>query len=69
MILAYEPRRLFGLKVTGEPGARVELAALDKRVHALNKEQRLTQKKVIIFFLLSCHPVNLPIVLTQQFTR
>lgn len=53
MMLAYEPHRMFSLKVTGEPGARVELAALDKSVRALNKEHRLTQKKVIIFFFFS----------------
>ncbi|KAM9314813.1 complement C3-like [Pholidichthys leucotaenia] len=41
----YEPRKLFGLKVTGDPGATVGLVAVDKGVYILNKH-RLTQKKI-----------------------
>ncbi|XP_044198235.1 complement C3-like isoform X2 [Thunnus albacares] len=43
---SYEPRRMFGLKVTGDPGAIVGLVAVDKGVYALNNKHRLTQKKV-----------------------
>ncbi|XP_044201968.1 complement C3-like [Thunnus albacares] len=43
---AYEPRRMFGLKVTGDPGAIVGLVAVDKGVYVLNNKHRLTQKKV-----------------------
>ncbi|XP_042282154.1 complement C3-like [Thunnus maccoyii] len=43
---SYEPRRVFGLKVTGDPGAVVGLVAVDKGVYALNNKHRLTQKKV-----------------------
>ncbi|XP_044201965.1 complement C3-like [Thunnus albacares] len=42
----YEPRRMFGLKVTGDPGAVVGLVAVDKGVYVLNNKHRLTQKKV-----------------------
>ncbi|XP_058496249.1 complement C3-like isoform X3 [Solea solea] len=42
---SYEPRRVFGLKVTGDPGATVGLVAVDKGV-SLNNKHRLTQKKV-----------------------
>uniref|UniRef100_A0A8D0DD34 Complement C3-like n=1 Tax=Sander lucioperca TaxID=283035 RepID=A0A8D0DD34_SANLU len=42
----YEPRRLFSLKVTGDPGAVVGLVAVDKGVYVLNNKHRLTQKKV-----------------------
>ncbi|XP_058496230.1 complement C3-like isoform X2 [Solea solea] len=42
---SYEPRRVFGLKVTGDPGATVGLVAVDKGVF-LNNKHRLTQKKV-----------------------
>nr|XP_043871939.1 complement C3-like [Solea senegalensis] len=40
---SFEPRRMFGLKVTGDPGATVQLVAFDNR---LNNQHRLTQKKV-----------------------
>uniref|UniRef100_A0A8C9X3J4 Anaphylatoxin-like domain-containing protein n=1 Tax=Sander lucioperca TaxID=283035 RepID=A0A8C9X3J4_SANLU len=40
------PRRMFGLKVTGDPGATVGLVAVDKGVYVLNNKHRLTQKKV-----------------------
>ncbi|XP_028435544.1 complement C3 [Perca flavescens] len=43
---SYEPRGLFGLKVTGDPGAIVGLVAVDKGVYVLNNKHRLTQKKV-----------------------
>nr|ADU33222.1 complement component c3 [Epinephelus coioides] len=43
---SYEPRRMFGLKVTGDPGSTVGLVAVDKGVFVLNKQHRLTQKKV-----------------------
>lgn len=44
---SFEPRRMFGLRVTGDPGATVGLAAVDKGIFVLNK-QRLTQKKAIL---------------------
>ncbi|XP_076583682.1 complement C3-like [Chaetodon auriga] len=43
---SYEPRRMFGLKVTGDPEATVGLVAVDKGVYILNNKHRLTQKKV-----------------------
>uniref|UniRef100_A0A8C7XQI0 Uncharacterized protein n=1 Tax=Oryzias sinensis TaxID=183150 RepID=A0A8C7XQI0_9TELE len=43
---ANEPRRLFGLKVSGIPGATVGLVAVDKGVYVLNSKHRLTQKKI-----------------------
>ncbi|XP_078794520.1 complement C3-like [Oryzias latipes] len=43
---ANEPRRLFGLKVSGDPGATVGLVAVDKGVYVLNSKHRLTQKKI-----------------------
>ncbi|XP_067353934.1 complement C3-like isoform X2 [Channa argus] len=43
---SYEPRRMFGLKVTGDPGAIVGLVAVDKGVYVLNNKHRLTQKKI-----------------------
>eukprot|EP00066_Takifugu_rubripes_P028718 XP_011617984.1 PREDICTED: complement C3-like isoform X1 [Takifugu rubripes] len=43
---SYEPRRMFGLKVTGDPGATVGLVAVDKGVYVLNNQHRLTQKKI-----------------------
>ncbi|XP_029008693.1 complement C3-like [Betta splendens] len=45
-ILSYEPRKVFGLKVTGDPEATVGLVAVDKGVYSLNNQHRLTQKKV-----------------------
>lgn len=38
---------MFGLRVTGDPGATVGLVAVDKGVYVLNNQHRLTQKKVI----------------------
>ncbi|XP_029941622.1 complement C3-like [Salarias fasciatus] len=43
---SYHPRKVFNLKVTGDPGATVGLAAVDKGVSVLNNKHRLTQKKV-----------------------
>ncbi|KAM4604389.1 complement C3-like [Polymixia lowei] len=43
---SFEPRRMFGLKITGDPGAIVGLVAVDKGVYVLNNKHRLTQKKV-----------------------
>uniref|UniRef100_A0A667XK00 Complement component c3a, duplicate 5 n=1 Tax=Myripristis murdjan TaxID=586833 RepID=A0A667XK00_9TELE len=43
---SFEPGRSFELKITGDPGATVGLAAVDKGVYVLNKKHRLTQKKV-----------------------
>ncbi|XP_037546422.1 complement C3-like [Nematolebias whitei] len=43
---SYEPRRMFGLGVTGDPGATVGLVAVDKGVYVLNNKHRLSQKKV-----------------------
>ena len=38
---------MFGLKVTGDPGATVGLVAVDKGVYVLNNKHLLNQKKVI----------------------
>ncbi|XP_029287432.1 complement C3a.1 [Cottoperca gobio] len=43
---SYQPRRMFGLTVTGDPGSIVGLVAVDKGVYVLNNKHRLTQKKV-----------------------
>ncbi|KAE8300817.1 Complement C3 Complement C3 beta chain Complement C3 alpha chain [Larimichthys crocea] len=43
---SYEPRKMFPLKVTGDPGATVGLVAVDKGVYVLNNKYRLNQKKV-----------------------
>ncbi|KAM9318794.1 LOW QUALITY PROTEIN: complement C3-like, partial [Pholidichthys leucotaenia] len=43
---AYEPGQTFELKVTGDPGAKVGLVAVDKGVYVLNNKHQLTQKKV-----------------------
>ncbi|KAM9856754.1 complement C3-like [Aulostomus maculatus] len=43
---SYEPRRMFGLKVTGDPDSTVGLVAVDKGVYVLNNKHRLTQKKI-----------------------
>ncbi|XP_042340611.1 complement C3-like isoform X1 [Plectropomus leopardus] len=43
---SFEPRKMFGLKVTGDPGSIVGLVAVDKGVYVLNNKHRLTQKKV-----------------------
>ncbi|XP_068584992.1 complement C3-like [Cebidichthys violaceus] len=43
---SYEPRKMFVLKVTGDPDSTVGLVAVDKGVYVLNNKHRLTQKKV-----------------------
>ncbi|XP_053199940.1 complement C3-like [Scomber japonicus] len=45
-VASYKPRNIFGLKITGDPGAKVGLVAVDKGVYVLNNKHRLTQKKV-----------------------
>ncbi|XP_062296918.1 complement C3-like [Scomber scombrus] len=45
-VASYEPRKMFGLRITGDPGATVGLVAVDKGVYVLNNKHRLTQKKV-----------------------
>ena len=42
---------MFGLKVTGDPGATVGLVAVDKGVYVLNNKHHLNQKKVIALSL------------------
>uniref|UniRef100_A0A669F801 Anaphylatoxin-like domain-containing protein n=1 Tax=Oreochromis niloticus TaxID=8128 RepID=A0A669F801_ORENI len=42
----YEPRKIFRLKITGDPEATVGLVAVDKGVYILNSKHRLTQKKI-----------------------
>ncbi|XP_036419632.1 complement C3-like [Colossoma macropomum] len=42
---SYEPGERFGLKITGDPGAKVGLVAVDKGIFVLNKN-RLTQDKI-----------------------
>ncbi|XP_070683645.1 complement C3-like [Pempheris klunzingeri] len=44
--LFYHPRKLFHLKVTGDPEATVGLVAVDKNIYVQNNRHRLTQKKV-----------------------
>ncbi|KAL1281261.1 hypothetical protein QQF64_000064 [Cirrhinus molitorella] len=41
----YEPGEGFSLQITGDPGAKVGLVAVDKAVHGLN-QNRLTQTKI-----------------------
>ncbi|XP_063060577.1 complement C3-like [Engraulis encrasicolus] len=42
----YSPRQPFSLSITGDPGARVGLVAVDKGVYVLNNKHRLTQNKI-----------------------
>ncbi|KAG7491358.1 hypothetical protein MATL_G00002840 [Megalops atlanticus] len=42
----YEPRKPFSLTITGDPGAKVGLVAVDKGVYVLNSQHRLTQTKI-----------------------
>ncbi|XP_062388596.1 complement C3-like [Sardina pilchardus] len=42
----YSPRQHFSLTITGDPGARVGLVAVDKGVYVLNNKHRLTQSKI-----------------------
>uniref|UniRef100_A0A4W5MHH3 Complement C3 n=1 Tax=Hucho hucho TaxID=62062 RepID=A0A4W5MHH3_9TELE len=43
---SYEPRKAFSLTITGDPGAKVGLVAVDKGVYVLNNKHRLTQTKI-----------------------
>uniref|UniRef100_A0A3P9AB26 Anaphylatoxin-like domain-containing protein n=1 Tax=Esox lucius TaxID=8010 RepID=A0A3P9AB26_ESOLU len=43
---SYEPRKAFSLTITGDPGAKVGLVAVDKGVYVLNNKHRLTQAKI-----------------------
>nr|XP_046262998.1 complement C3-like isoform X2 [Scatophagus argus] len=43
---SYLPGKMFGLKVTGDPGATVGLVAVDKGIYVLNNKHRLTQEKI-----------------------
>ncbi|KAI4872725.1 hypothetical protein NFI96_024607, partial [Prochilodus magdalenae] len=42
---AYNPRSSIKLKITGDPGSKVGLVAVDKGVYVLNNKNRLTQNK------------------------
>ncbi|XP_036383937.1 complement C3-like [Megalops cyprinoides] len=42
----YEPGKPFSLTITGDPGAKVGLVAVDKGVYVLNSHHRLTQTKI-----------------------
>ncbi|XP_059409015.1 complement C3-like [Carassius carassius] len=42
----YEPGKEFGLRITGDPGAKVGLVAVDKGVYVLNNKNRITQTKI-----------------------
>ncbi|XP_062388608.1 complement C3-like [Sardina pilchardus] len=42
----YKPKGKLGLKITGDPGARVGLVAVDKGIYVLNNKHRLTQSKI-----------------------
>uniref|UniRef100_A0A8C1RIH0 Complement component c3a, duplicate 4 n=1 Tax=Cyprinus carpio TaxID=7962 RepID=A0A8C1RIH0_CYPCA len=42
----YEPGKDFGLRITGDPGAKVGLVAVDKGVYVLNNKNRITQTKI-----------------------
>ncbi|XP_041960864.1 complement C3-like isoform X1 [Alosa sapidissima] len=42
----YKPKGKLSLKITGDPGAKVGLVAVDKGVYVLNNKHRLTQSKV-----------------------
>ncbi|XP_030636320.1 complement C3-like [Chanos chanos] len=44
--VTYEPHKPFSLKITGDPGAKVGLVAVDKGVYVLNNKNRLTQTKI-----------------------
>ncbi|XP_036789756.1 complement C3-like [Oncorhynchus mykiss] len=43
---SYEPRRAFSLTITGDPGAKVGLVAVEKGVNVLNSKHRLTLTKI-----------------------
>ncbi|XP_051750126.1 complement C3 isoform X5 [Ctenopharyngodon idella] len=42
----FGPVDMFSLKITGDPGAKVGLVAVDKGVYVLNDKNRLTQTKI-----------------------
>ncbi|XP_052459368.1 complement C3-like [Carassius gibelio] len=42
----YDPGQEFGLRITGDPGAKVGLVAVDKGVYVLNNNNRITQTKI-----------------------
>ncbi|RXM92755.1 Complement C3 [Acipenser ruthenus] len=42
----YRPGNSFELKISGDPGAKVGLVAVDKAVFLLNNKNKLTQSKV-----------------------
>nr|XP_002660623.3 complement C3-like [Danio rerio] len=42
----YEPGEEFELRITGDPGAKVGLVAVDKGVYVLNNKHRITQSKI-----------------------
>ncbi|XP_030635548.1 complement C3 [Chanos chanos] len=42
----YSPGKPFSLEITGDPGAKVGLVAVDKGVYVLNNKNRLTQTKI-----------------------
>ncbi|XP_030635551.1 complement C3-like [Chanos chanos] len=42
----YSPGKPFNLKISGDPGAKVGLVAVDKGVYVLNNKNRLTQTKI-----------------------
>ncbi|XP_052401152.1 complement C3-like [Carassius gibelio] len=42
----YEPGEDFSLSITGDPGAKVGLVAVDKGVYVLNNKNRITQTKI-----------------------
>ncbi|XP_030636322.1 complement C3-like [Chanos chanos] len=44
--VTYDPRKSVELVITGDPGARVGLVAVDKGVYVLNNKNRLTQTKI-----------------------
>uniref|UniRef100_A0AAY4BQE3 Uncharacterized protein n=1 Tax=Denticeps clupeoides TaxID=299321 RepID=A0AAY4BQE3_9TELE len=44
--VAYWPNKPFSLSITGDPGAKVGLVAVDKAVYVLNNQHRLTQTKI-----------------------
>lgn len=46
-LASYEPRKTFGLKITGDPEATVGLVAVDKGVFVLNNKNLLNQQKAI----------------------
>lgn len=54
----FGPNGIFALKVTGDPDATVALVGVDKGVHALNNNHRLTQKKAFFFYFFLLHNIR-----------